>query len=280
MRYIDCHVHTFPDAVAPKAVGRLAKISNLTPCTDGTLPDTLQKMNERGVECFFNLNIATNPAQQTKINDTASLLNQQYPGQIYSFGSIHFLTDNAVEEVARVRELGLPGIKMHPDYQEFFIDDPRLYPVYEACAEQNVPIVFHAGWDCYSPDIIHAPPERSAVVAKRFPKLRMVLAHLGGLRQWEAVQDHLAGLENVYFDTAMIAQFALPQELALSILNRHPRENIFLGSDCPWEDPLQSIRYVEALPIGSDFQERIFHQNAEAFLAVTTCDADPSGDDR
>ncbi len=266
MRYIDCHVHIFPDAVAPKAVGRLEKISGITPCTDGTLSDTLRKMDQCGIDACFSLNIATSPSQQTKINDTAAQINRQYAGRIMSFGSVHFLADNALEEVERIKKLGIQGIKMHPDYQEFFVDDPRLFPIYEACAQWNLPIVFHAGWDCYSPDVIHAPPEKSAVVAKTFPHLKIVLAHLGGLLQWEAVRDHIAGLENVYLDTAMASHFALPSDLALSILNKHPKENILLGSDCPWEDPAQSIAYVEALPIGSTFQERIFHQNAEELL--------------
>jgi len=163
----------------------------------------------------------------------------------------------------------LKGIKLHPDYQDFFIDEERLYPIYEACSELELPIVFHAGWDCYSPDVIHAVPAASAKVAADFPKLKMVLAHFGGLRLWDDVETFLTGLENVYFDTAMAATYMQDPGIAMRIINKHPIENIFMGSDCPWEAPDRSAAFVESLPISDDRKEKILGQNAALFYGIS-----------
>lgn len=266
MEYIDFHTHIFPEKVAPKAIGKLARISGITPFTDGTLPDTIEKMDMCGVNRFVCLNIATAPGQELTINNVATEVSKKYSGKILSLGSVHPQCENWETELERIASLGLPGIKLHPDYQGFVIDAPELFPLYEKCAQLGLFIVFHAGWDCYSPDHIHAVPEASSRVAKSFPKLKMVLAHFGGLKLWEDVNKYLTGLENVYFDTAMCATYQLDRQLMKKMLLRHPAENIFLGSDCPWEDPRKSIEYVDSLPISDDAKEKIYCGNALSFL--------------
>lgn len=72
---IDFHVHIFPDKIAKKAIGNLARISGLTPFTDGTIKDTMDKLKACGVDKAVFLNIATKPSQMTTINDEAARLN-------------------------------------------------------------------------------------------------------------------------------------------------------------------------------------------------------------
>lgn len=266
MEYIDFHTHIFPEKVAPKAIGKLARISGISPFTDGTLPDTAAKMDLCKVNRFVCLNIATAPGQETTINNVAASVTKEYPEKILSLGSVHPGYEDWEPELERIVSLGLPGIKLHPDYQEFMIDSPALFPLYEKCAELGLFIVFHAGWDCYSPNFVHAAPEASARVAASFPKLKMVLAHFGGLKLWKDVDQYLVGMENVYFDTAMCATYALDRQLMKSMLSRHPSENVFMGSDCPWEDPRRSIAYVDSLPISDDAKEKIYCGNALNFL--------------
>ncbi|MBE7056515.1 MAG: amidohydrolase [Ruminococcaceae bacterium] len=266
MEYIDFHAHIFPDKVAPKAVGKLATISGITPFTDGTLSDTLSKMATRDISRFVCLNIATAPGQENTINRTAKDVTDAHPGKIVSLGSVHPDSPDWEEQLENIKSFGIPGIKLHPDYQNFMIEDKRLYPIYEKCAELDLFIVFHSGWDCYSPDKVHAYPECSAKVAKDNPKLKMVLAHFGGLRMWEQVKDHLIGLENVYLDTAMCATYKLDKAAMAEMIKNHPQENVFLGSDCPWEDPGESVKYIHTIPISDDAKERIFNKNSLEFI--------------
>ena len=266
---IDTHVHTFPDNIAPKAIGKLEKISGITPSTDGTVANTLSFMKKTGIDMFINLNIATGPNQQTTINNVAAQLNEQYGNDsMISIGSVHYMNPDSVNELHRIKELDIKGIKLHPDYQDFFISDKELYPIYDACSQLDIPIIFHSGWDCYSPDVIHAPPVQSAVVAKAFPKLKIVLAHFGGLLMWEDVLEHLAGLENVYLDTAMLATHCKNIDTIHKILNRHPLDNVMLGSDCPWENPANSVDFIYKLHISDSNKDKILYKNAMKFYKI------------
>lgn len=264
---IDTHAHTFPDKVAEKAVGKLEIISKIKPSTNGTVDDTLNHMAKCNVDIFINLNIATSPNQQEKINTVAAENNQKYKNMI-STGSVHPDNPNAVSELYRIKELKIPAIKLHPDYQEFMIDEERLFPIYDECSNLNIPIIFHSGWDCYSPELVHAKPYSSATIASRFPNLKMVLAHFGGLKMWDDVIEHLTGKENVYFDTAMAASY-MDIDTAMKIINKHPIENIFLGSDCPWESPEKSIQFIYSLPISDDKKDKILYKNALDFFSIS-----------
>ncbi len=263
---IDFHVHTFPDKLAPKAVGRLAAISGIDPFTDGTEADTLEKMAKNGIDASVCLNIATRPGQEHTINDTAAGLEARTGGKLIGFGSVHPDSPDAPDELKRCRELGLKGIKLHPDYQGFMIDDRRLWPLYCALEELGLFVTFHSGWDCYSPEHVHCPPARAAKVAAAFPRLRMCFAHFGGLRMWEDVRAELAGRDNVYFDTAMAATMGLTPELARKIIAAHSADNILLGSDCPWEDPARSVQYVVELGLSDALTEKILCGNALSLL--------------
>ena len=265
---IDFHVHTFPDKVAPKAVGKLAAISGIDPFTDGTVSDTLAKMDRNGIDISVCLNIATRPGQEKHINDTAAQLKDISGGRLVGFGSVHPESPDACSELERCAELGLAGIKFHPDYQEFVVDETRMFPLYEVLQELGLFVTFHSGWDCYSPDNIHCPPEAAARVARAFPRLRMCFAHFGGLRMWDDVERCLAGLENVYFDTAMAASMGMDPSLARRIISKHPADNIMLGSDCPWEDPAVSAAWVRDLRLGDAASEAILYGNAAAILGV------------
>lgn len=264
---IDAHAHTFPDIIAGKAINRLAVISGITPATDGTVSGTISYMKKLNVDYFVNLNIATAPGQQRTINNTASENNKNHPEMI-STGSVHPDNPEAIDELHRIKSLSINAIKLHPDYQEFFIDEEKLYPIYQACSDLDLPIIFHAGWDCYSPNVVHARPEASAIVAKKFPKLKMVLAHFGGMKMWDDVIEHLAGIENIYFDTSMAATYMDDNSIAMKIINKHSIDNIFLGSDCPWESPAESIKFIESLSLSDDQKEKILGLNAATFFKI------------
>lgn len=266
MEIIDFHTHTFPDKIAEKAVGKLSVISGITPATNGTLEQTKELMKKVGITRFVIFNIATNPGQETTINSTAAKLCEENKGKIISLGSVHPKSEDAFSHLENVKKLGLQGIKLHPDYQEFHVDDEFMYPFYRRCEELGLFVAFHAGYDFYSPNHIHASPEALGKIARDFPNLKMHFAHMGSLRKWNEVLDLIAGLENVTMDTSMCLTDGLDKELAVKILNKHPSENIFFGSDCPWENPADSINYIDSLRISDDRKEKIFFKNAYDFL--------------
>ncbi|MEG0614514.1 MAG: amidohydrolase family protein [Oscillospiraceae bacterium] len=264
--YIDFHTHAFTDKIAERAISKLETTAKTTPETRGTIAQTVKKLDEWGVSSGVILPIATKPSQQASINDWAAAVQKEYLGKIYSFGTVHPDAPDAMDELFRVKELGLCGIKIHPDYQGVMVDDEKMFPIYEKCAELRLPIVFHAGFDPLSPELIHAPPEKSANVAKLFPKLTIILAHLGGMLCWDDVEKFLVG-KNVFFDTAMIGD-TISDKQAERIIKNHGSEKILLGSDCPWHDTPSEIAMLSRIGLSEEEKENIFHKNAEKLLKI------------
>lgn len=176
---VDFHVHTFPDKIAAAAVAKLAAISSMEPFTDGTVSSTLSHLGDWGTDRAVLLSIATKPGQQHTINDCAIALNQRYPDQVTALGCIHYDNPDVTQELERIAAAGIRGIKIHPDYQDCEIDDPRWDEAFSACEQLGLFVLTHAGFDPVSPKHIYAPPEKSARVLQRHPRLKLVLAHLG-----------------------------------------------------------------------------------------------------
>lgn len=262
---IDFHIHAFNEKIAEKAISQLEKTSGLTAETRGLISQTVDKLSEWGMDYGVLLPIATKPSQQTIINDWAF---EQNKGKIISFGSVHPDAEDAFSELERIKSMGLKGVKLHPDYQGFEIDEERLFPLYRKIAELGLICVFHTGWDCYSPDHVHAAPEMSLRAHKAVPELTMVLAHLGGNQRWDEVEEVLAGAEgSLYFDTSMLAGY-IRDEQAYRIIKKHGADRILLGSDCPWSTAAASAELIGRLPLSDEEKELIFHKNAERLLGL------------
>lgn len=254
---IDFHVHLFPDQLAPRALAQLIKV-NKVPCyTDGTLADTRQKMKDWKVDRFVSLNIATKPTQQTDVNNWAATV--QKSGN-YGFGSVHPDAADAVEELGRIHTLGLRGIKLHPDYQNFFVDDPRLFPIYDSASALGLTVVFHAGLDPLSPKLAHCSPAALSAVMRKFPHMKVVAAHLGGLVMYREAEESLAG-KNLYLDTSMCSHFC-PTEQFERIVRKHGAERILFASDCPWSRSSDEFAYIERSSLSSAEKEQIYWKNA------------------
>lgn len=166
---IDAHIHLFPDPIAQRAIPHLASICKSPAFTDGTLAQTEQKLREWGVDIGVAMHIATKPSQQKSVNTWPLPFKA---GRLLCFGSVHPDAEDWPEALQYIKNAGLRGIKMHPDYQDFFIDDKRLFPIYDAIAALELPVTFHAGWDPLSPDCVHASPAAIKKIAKLFPKIK------------------------------------------------------------------------------------------------------------
>ncbi|MDL2287838.1 amidohydrolase family protein [Oscillospiraceae bacterium OttesenSCG-928-F05] len=261
MHVIDFHAHVFPDKLAERAVSRLKSVAEVLNRTDGTLEDTCLKMRGWGVDRFVQLNVVTNPERQAAANDHAISL-RAHP-QVIPFGSAHpGDADTALMELSRIHEAGLKGIKLHPDYQNFFLDDPGAWRIYERCEALGLAIVFHMGFDPLSPDIVHGEVTSLLRVLDAFPKLKVVAAHLGGMYRWDEVERHLVG-RRVWLDTAMLAGYCPPEQVRRIIM---AHEHVLFGSDCPWHSPMEEMLFLKTLELPERRYEAIFYTNARALL--------------
>ncbi|MCR5717490.1 MAG: amidohydrolase family protein, partial [Oscillospiraceae bacterium] len=263
MQYIDFHVHAFADKIAERTISALAAVATSKPATNGTLADTEAKMRAWGVDGFAVLCIATKPSQHLVCNNWAASVKSDH---IFPFGSVHPDGEDALSELERIKSLGLYGIKLHPDYQHFFADEERLFPIYRKCGELGLPIIFHAGLDPVSPEAIHCTPQAAAKILDKFPETTMIMAHLGGNEMWETVERELAGkFGNLYFDTALAGSFVEEEQLR-RIIEKHGADKILLASDCPWDTTDVTIAKIRRLGLSPAQEAAIFSGNAKRLL--------------
>ena len=161
MHLIDIHTHVYPPAIARKAAASIREFYQLgTDEMDGT-PDTLLKMgDEAGIDRFVILPVAIRPDRTRHINEFILQQVAQQP-RFIGFGTVHADMDTIGDEAQFIMDKGLKGIKMHPDTQMFDIDDPRLFPMYEA-VEGKIPVILHMGDVRY--DYSHPARLRNIVV--------------------------------------------------------------------------------------------------------------------
>lgn len=262
---IDFHVHAFPDALAAKALPLLSKCSGgVKPNYDATISGLESYLAKNNVDYAVVLNIATNPHQEKKVNDFAiSLLEKQ---NIIPFGSVHPDSPNALSELERLAKAGIRGIKLHPDYQHFFVDDEKMFPIYKKIAELDFITVFHAGVDIGYPKPVHCTPERLLRVLDLFDDAPVVAAHFGGWLLWDSVLEDLCGTK-VYLDTAF-SSGKMPPDYAKELIKAHGADKVLLGSDMPWSDTLDEVRFVHSLDLSAEDEEKILSNNAKRLLNI------------
>lgn len=260
---VDFHTHAFADAIVEKAMATLVKnAGNTEPVFDGRLSALTDYLRRNGVDYAVVCNIATNPRQQKKVNDFAIAANG---GPIVSFGSVHPDAPDALEELCRIKEAGLKGIKLHPDYQQFFVDAEKLFPIYEKAGELGLITVLHAGVDIGYFEPVHCTPERLSHVLDIF-QAPVVAAHMGGFLQWDEVERHLVG-KKVYLDTAFTYS-CMPRGQAMRIVKNHGVDRILLGSDMPWCSTMHQVRFIQSWDLPAKEEAAVLGGSAARLLGL------------
>jgi len=261
---IDAHTHIFPDQVAKKAVPELIKNANghVTPHTDATLKGLLDSMKESGIDYSIVLPIATNPLHGKGILKWLKEVGNQTK-RILFYGSVHPYDPDFKEIIQNLKDEGVQGIKMHPQYQSFPVDDEKVFPIYEEIFKQDMVVHFHAGFDIGFPDSDFASAKRFQNFLSRFQGIKTVLAHGGGYRDWKSVLFLLSDFENVYFDLAFVLEAILEgEEEGVRELFQKKEDFFLFGTDSPWKSQLEYKNLVSESDYFTVHQkEKLFHQN-------------------
>ena len=146
--------------------------------------------------------------------------------------------------VAQIAALGLKGVKFHPEYQSFRIDDKAVYPLYEEIAKAGLPMLFHTGGDVAYKPPFHAEPDAVYRMA-----------------------TELLPATGIYVDLAASAE-QLRGEHLRRIIEKWGSERVLFATDSPWFPQKAGIDALYSAGLSAEAYENIFHRNAERLLKL------------
>lgn len=277
---IDFHTHTFPDKIAAAAIAKMQLDCHSAAFLGGTASDLKLSMKNGGIDYSVVLPVATNPLKVASINDVSINCNKKQ--ELIYFGCIHPEAENWNEELKRIALAGIKGIKIHPVYQGVDIDDIRFLRILDKAGELGLTVVTHSGDDIGFPGVVRCSPEMTLNALKQVGDISLVLAHMGGWKNWDKVAK-LAENTNVLVDTAFSLGKITPlekyyytdEQLKLlsdqkfcELVRLFGSERVLFGTDSPWTDQTASKEQIKSLPLTKDEKENILGKNAKKLLDI------------
>lgn len=253
------HAHIFPEKIAPKAVEAIGHFYGIGMDCRGTKEDLIKDGDKIGVKKYLISSIATKAIQVRSIN---YFLSKEIDSNTVGFASLHPDSKDMEGDIDNLIKLGLKGVKLHPDFQAFNIDDKKTYPMFEIC-QGRLPFLIHMGDKRYN----FSSHQRLLKILELFPKLIVIAAHLGGYSKWDELAAPYLGHERVFFDTSSSLMF-LDKEKALSIIKRHGIERVFFGTDFPMWNHEDELNRFYNLPLSEKERELILNKNPKNFLSL------------
>lgn len=257
---IDFHTHAFPDEIAERAITILEREGNIKARLNGKVSSLLSSMDAKGIEKSIVCSIATKPSQFDSILSWSKKIRSE---RIIPFPSFH-PDDNFKERISAISGEGFLGVKFHPYYQDFNIDEERLFPIYEEIIRNNLILVMHTGFDFAFPRIRKADPSKISKIKELYPELRLVTTHLGAWDDWDEVEKHIIG-KDIFMEVSFSLEL-LNKEQARNIILRHPSTHILFGTDSPWTDQGETLLLLKGLGLGEEREKMILRENSQKLL--------------
>jgi predicted TIM-barrel fold metal-dependent hydrolase len=260
---IDCHTHVWPDDIAARALG--PAVPDLPRQGDGRVTTLLQSMAEAGIDRSVCLGVADGAQRVDGTNRFASQLDAV---RLIGFGSIHPELEPG-PLVGSLRAAGLRGVKIHPLFQHYSLDDPRLGAILDALGDEFVAIV-HFGPAGGTPVAEHhfCSPDKVGYLVREFPRLKLVACHFGGFRMLTEAEEMVIGLP-VHLDTAWPPSLAtLDRQRVRRLVERHGPDRVVFGSDWPVASQLAEIAAIEALRLSTADTDAILGGNMARLLGL------------
>ncbi len=310
---IDAHVHTYPS----REIGRQAMMGSGRTDYGGTVEELLDLMARAGIQRAVMVNMTPvadmfdaavarlpaglTPAQHAEAEGDVRLqligrlqrrnqwtceVARRHPQLVAFIGLDPSMTDEALLEEIDARRpdgVGARGIKLHPAAQRFYPHDRRLWPVYGRAQALGLPIIFHSGAFTLAPrPVDYADPKHFREVLAAFPRLTVVLAHLG-FGDFAACAELARDYPNVFFDCCAVISAgggpasggpgseptpAISDEDAAAAIRSVGADRVMFGSDYPWFDPLLDSQRIQRLPITAAENRAVLYDNAVRTLGL------------
>jgi len=263
---IDVHTHLMPDRIAERALQAMAQMFPWKVPYKNTVAAIKAHMQEAGIDKSIVLGMAMEARHVRPANDWLISIAD---AQLVPFGAIHPDYPDKVGEIRRLRAAGIKGIKLHPMVNQFFIDDPMLFPMYEEIGDMMVILTHADKLHADRPETLYAAPHRILTVLEQFPKLRMIAAHLGGFYMLDEAERTLIGHPRLVIDTTWPPSIGEVGPAVLTrIIHAHGADKVVFGTDFCLVSQKDDAGVIEHLPIASGEKERILGENAREFIGL------------
>ena len=261
---IDSHCHIYPEKIASKAVAGTDTFYGTVAKCDGTSRSLLQINSEVGIDHSLVQSVATTPKQVASINNFIAETVSRSDGRLTGLGTLHPDSADQRADVRQLAELGLRGVKLHPDIQQFKIDDYRCLRIYELCEEYGLPILMHTGDKRYD----FSNTNRLIPILETYTGLTIIGAHMGGWSLWEEASELLAGTPNLYVDCSS-TMYWVPLDKTAQIIRRYGADRVLFGTDYPMWHPRDEVEMFFQLGLGEEEMKLILSENVKKLYGLS-----------
>ena len=265
-RIFDAHCHIYPEQIALKAVEGINQFYENLPFDpyDGTTGTLLRMGREAGISHFVVHSVATTPHQISSINRFIASEVAASGGAFTGLGAMHPDSEHPEQDFSELADLGLKGVKLHPDFQRFEADSRKAMRIYGLCAEAGLPVLVHTGDYRFN----YSNPDRIAGILRAFPKLKFVGAHFGGWSMWDEAVRLLSGFENIVVDTSSTF-YTLGCEKGRELIEKWGADRVMFGSDYPMWNPQPDIACLMNMGLAEADYRRILWDNAAKIYGLS-----------
>ena len=254
---IDAHCHIYPEKIAAKACAGTDRFYGTSAACDGTTGGLKEILADGRIDRFLVHSVATTPHQVASINSFIAREVQLHPDIFFGFGTLHPESDDIERDFEHLLELGLQGVKLHPDIQAFKLDDFRCLKIYELCEKKGIPVLLHTGDYRYD----FSNPNRLLPILDIYENLTVIGAHLAGWSIWEEAYKALSHKKNLYVDCSSTFPF-WEKEKAKDLICQWGFDRVLFGSDYPMWDPLKELDTFLSLDLPEEANRQILSGNA------------------
>lgn len=261
-KVIDAHCHIYPDKIAQKASDSTGDFYKIPSLLDGKISTLLEHGEKAGIGHFVVQSVATTPKQVSSINNFIADSVANSNGKFTGLGTLHPDSDDIEADVREIIDLGLKGVKLHPDIQKFKIDDYRMLKIYELC-EGKLPILIHTGDYRYD----FSNPNRMMPILDIYKNLTVIGAHFGGWSIWEEATQKLKEYKNFYVDCSS-SLYAMTPEKAKELIMEYGTKRVLFGTDYPMWKPETEIEKFMQIDLTEKQREDIFYNNTAKLFGI------------
>lgn len=258
---IDAHAHIFPEKIAENATASTGHFYDLPMDSIGVSQKLIEAGETIGVSRYLVCSAATVPHQVHSINNFIHRECEQN-SCFFGFGTTHPLSEDIYADIEQVKSLGLHGIKLHPDFQEFDADSSEAFKIYEIM-EGQLPLLIHCGDSRYN----WSSPDKIRRICENFPNLQIQAAHLGGYQRWDEAEELLTGFKNVRVDISSSLPFMSKND-AVRRIKKFGVENCFFGCDFPMWNHKSELDLFLTLGFSKEENSLILAENFKNFYKI------------